>query len=128
MGAAYTLYKFKNVFGLVLTIAIFLILFSQIMPALSQAKEQVLEASTASLPEDTSNQVINAYAIYDSIPDPPPPPPPEGTVKITIGEHFYNLIVENPGSFFIVILLISAVLFIIGVRLRSLRMIKGRIF
>jgi hypothetical protein len=122
MGAAYTLYKFKNVFGLVLTIAIFLILFSQIMPALSQAKEQVLEASTASLPEDTSNQVINAYAIYDSIPD------PEGTVKITIGEHFYNLIVENPGSFFIVILLISAVLFIIGVRLRSLRMIKGRIF
>ena len=111
MSAAYTLYKFKYVFLLVVIIAIFLAVFSQV----PSEKDIAIAAGKAVATSDKTGQIQNAVNVAEQIPD------PKGDVENGVGQWFFNLISKNPTQFFVVCIVIAIILFILGVRLATLR-------
>jgi len=115
MPAAYSLYKFKKMFGLVLTIFFILIVLSILNPA----KEEVIEKTVSSI--DTTGAATKSIEVYNSIPD------PEGSVKQASGNLLYRLMNNNPQGFFVLTLIVTGLLFGAGVYLRDVRKFVKRL-
>ena len=111
MSAAYTFYKFKYLLGLVIAIALLLAVWSQI----PSEKDIAIATGKAIAPSDKTGQVQNAVNVAEQIPD------PKGDIEGGVGEWVLNVISKNPTQFFGICFIITVILFIVGVRLRTLR-------
>lgn len=116
MPAAYTGYKFKKLFGLVLAIMFLLAILSVINPLKSEAKDEIVEEVSE---YDESGDIEKSYNILKSVPD------PKGKVEQKSGNFFMNLLENNIASFIGLSLIITALLFVLGVRLKSVRSYKN---
>ena len=108
MAAAYTPYKFKKMFGLVLFL--FFILITIYFT--SEAEQEVI-TQTASI--DESGQASTLVDTYNNIPN------PEAKVKQSIGKKLFVLMDETPEAFLVIVLLVTVILFSCGVYLKDLR-------
>jgi hypothetical protein len=115
MPAAYTLYKFKKLFGLIFFIFIALILFSTIRPV----KEKLISETVSVI--DTSGTTSKAVNTYNSIPD------PEADAKEASGNFLLKLLNKNSTDFFILIFIVAVILFICGIYLKDVRAFLNRI-
>lgn len=115
MPAAYTLYKFKKMFGLVLTIFFILIVLSIVNPLKKEATDQAIEGI------DSTGMATKTVDTYNSIPD------PKEEIKQASGNFLYRLMNNNPKGFFVLALIITGILFGGGVYLRDVRKFSRRL-
>lgn len=115
MGAAYTLYKFRKLFILVLIGLILLSVKSQINPLVGDAKKEAVSSI------DATGMATQVLEIEENIPD------PEGTIKQESGNFLFNLMEEHPDTFVLLAVLIALILFVGGVYLKDVRGVLRRI-
>lgn len=109
MPAAYTQYKFKKMFVLVISIFFVLAILSVINPVKDKAtKEAISELNKTGLSGSTLD-------VYNTVPD------PEGAAKQVTGNVLYNLLENNPKGFFFLAFIVTLILFASGVYLRDVR-------
>lgn len=116
MPAAYTLYKFKKMFGLVLLIFFILIILSIINPIKSRVTKEVVSEV------DESGAGVTALAAYGVIDD------PEAPIKQGAGNFLYRLMRDNPKGFFVLALIVTIILFGGGIYLRNVRGFQRSLF
>lgn len=109
MGAAYTLYKFKELFILVFLIFIVLGVKSQINSVVDEAKKEAIDAV------DSTGEVTGLFGVVDSIPD------PEAQAKQGVGEWLWDKLENNPEELMLLALLVAGFLFAGGVYLGPVR-------
>jgi len=115
MPAAYTFYKFKKMFEIVLAIFFMLIILSILTPELEKAKNQAANSI------DSSGVSTKAIDTLNSVPD------PEEEIKQSSGNFLYRLMNDNPKGFFILALIVTVILFGGGVYLKDARKFARRL-
>ena len=111
MPAAYTLYKFRKLFGLVLAIAVVLIFWYQFNNTVDDAKGEIARTDSSGM----ATKALETQEVYETISN------PKGVVEHSTGGFLNNLLSKNSEAFMWLIFLTAAVLFFSGVRLSSLR-------
>src|SRR3989344_5037863 len=109
MAAAYTFYKFKELFVIVLLIFLGLTIFSFVNSIQDKATQQAISSVPAN--EQTQKALNVAASISDPVSD----------TKTGIGNWLLSLLNKDPLLFLILALVITFLLFIGGVYLRDAR-------
>jgi hypothetical protein len=109
MAPVFTLYKFRKLFGLVVVIFILLSISSVIKPKVENAQTMAVRGI------DSTGQLSGMIGAVNDIPD------PEGSAKQETGNFLMNLLNEYPIGFFLLAGIVTIGLFMLGVRLTSVR-------
>ena len=120
MPAAYTAYKLKHMFFLVIGIMFILAIMSQIP---SKTDLQFMTGNALANEIDKTGQtgeVVETAEQVNSL-------NPKSVTEKKAGNMFYNLLQNKPKEFFILGGLIAIILFALGIRLKSVRQ-YGRSF
>ena len=108
MPAAYTGYKLSKTIQIVFGIFLVLAILSVINPAKQEAVDKIIKETDAA-------GIAPAVAVINNIPD------PKGQAEQYTGNFLWRLMENNPQTFIGLVLLVSVALFIVGVRLKTLR-------
>jgi len=112
MPAAYTAYKFKKMIGLVFILFILLIIFSLVNPLKNEAKDNLVQEISKT---DSTGTAESRYNTLENIPD------LESDTQQKSGGFLLNLLNESPGEFLLLVLVVAGILFLLGIRLKSMR-------
>ncbi|PIO06944.1 hypothetical protein COT47_02145 [Candidatus Woesearchaeota archaeon CG08_land_8_20_14_0_20_43_7] len=95
--------------GIVFAIAILLAMWSVLNPA----KDEAITGAVTAV--DETGQLGEAYDAYKSVPN------PKAQAEQGIGARLFKLLNDDPYKFMAVVVIAAAILFVFGVRLKTMR-------
>ncbi len=112
MASAYTGYKFKKLFVIVISIMFLLALLSVLNPAKEEIKESIIDEASK---VDNTGIVNDSYNVYKDATK----LDPKSKAEKESGNFFMKLLQENLFGFLFIALLITVILFLVGFKLKT---------